>query len=494
MNTRYPAPRATLLLALLLLPCTSIRSAEEERQPVEPASTEAFEIRNIEGFAVYINKKDLADHPAEMREVLDHLQNQYYQVRLTVPAAALAVMQERVPLWLEYDSGPGTSFHPSYRWLLERGYPSPDGLKSLFSICHAKGFCTNAYHQPWVVLHELTHGYDYLYLGRGRNYSNDRLKAAYERAKESGGYDSVLCRYSRGARHYAMSNPMEYFAENTEAYFGTNDFYPFVRAELREHDPQVVALLEDLWGVDVVQQGSATRSLARLLDSPNRDAARPPAKGQADPLPMSKYEKRTIEGWTVYVDPSLVEQEAYGREMCKLLGHKLHLVKRYLPEKAIPQLQQVPIYLEQADPAVPYATYHASAESLKAAGLHPDKLQAIEIGNTRAFWQWQSLQPFAMMNLLARAYYDRFLSEEETAEIEAALDRAAKDGGYDSVLRFDGRHVRHPALGGPVEFFAEMTEAYYGVNDHFPFLQFETKQHDAETCELLTKLWGGPAK
>jgi len=98
------------------------------------------------------------------------------------------------------------------------------------------------------------------------------------------------------------------------------------------------------------------------------------------------------------------------------------------------------------------------------------------------------------MNLLARAYYDRFLSEKETAEIEAALERAMKSGKYDSVLRFDGRHVRHPALGGPVEFFAEMTEAYYGVNDHFPFLQFETKQHDAETCQLLTKLWGGPAK
>ena len=26
---------------------------------------------------------------------------------------------------------------------------------------------------------------------------------------------------------------MEYFAEASEAFFGTNDFYPFVRAELR---------------------------------------------------------------------------------------------------------------------------------------------------------------------------------------------------------------------------------------------------------------------
>ena len=34
----------------------------------------------------------------------------------------------------------------------------------------------------------------------------------------------------------------------TEAYFGTNDFYPFVRAELKQHDPKTFALLESIWG------------------------------------------------------------------------------------------------------------------------------------------------------------------------------------------------------------------------------------------------------
>jgi len=42
--------------------------------------------------------------------------------------------------------------------------------------------------------------------------------------------------------------PMEYFAESTEAFFGTNDFYPFVRPELREFDPEMFNLLTKLWG------------------------------------------------------------------------------------------------------------------------------------------------------------------------------------------------------------------------------------------------------
>jgi len=49
-------------------------------------------------------------------------------------------------------------------------------------------------------------------------------------------------------------------------------------------------------------------------------------------------------------------------------------------------------------------------------------------------------------------------------------------------------------LKGPVEFFAEMTESYYGVNDYFPFLQFELRQYDPDTCRLLAKIWTGKAK
>jgi hypothetical protein len=40
---------------------------------------------------------------------------------------------------------------------------------------------------------------------------------------------------------------MEYFAEQSEALFGTNDFFPFVRSELEQHDPRMFALLKRLW-------------------------------------------------------------------------------------------------------------------------------------------------------------------------------------------------------------------------------------------------------
>ncbi|UCG58989.1 MAG: hypothetical protein JSU70_05670, partial [Phycisphaerales bacterium] len=435
-NSKLTVAACFGLIAALLIG-SAAGSDESRDKSVPPAPTDTFEIRNIEGWVVYIKKQDLTEHAGEMAEAIDHLQNQLYQIRMTVPAPAVAVMQERVPIWVEYDSDAATAFHPSYKWLLDRGYRSPEGLPSMVGICRAKNFCRNALHQPWMVLHELSHGYDYLYLGEGKRYSNSRIEAVYDRARQSGTYEAVVCRYAETAKHYAITNKMEYFAENTEAYFGTNDFYPFVRAELREHDPAAYTLLQDLWGVDARKQRRTTRSLAKFIQSQNGYAFAAREGKRTGYEPTARYEKRQIEGWMVYVCPSLILHKAFGDEVCKLLRHKLHLVKRYMPGKALGQLQKVPIWLEQNSPTVPYMTHHSSQDRLKAANENPDKLGAIEIADAEKFVRWQNLQQFAILNLLARAYYSR-VPDEEAEEIRTAWCKAVESGKYNSALRFDG--------------------------------------------------------
>ena len=86
-----------------------------------------------------------------------------------------------------------------------------------------------------MVLHELAHAYHHQFLEDG--FDNPEVKAAYDRAMKSKLYQKVLRINGRDEKAYAATNPMEYFAEATEAFFGTNDFYPFVRSELKRHDP-----------------------------------------------------------------------------------------------------------------------------------------------------------------------------------------------------------------------------------------------------------------
>ncbi len=483
-----------VVIAVLM---SGVLAADEKESESKPKVE--FEIRNIEGWTVYINKKGLAEHKEQMNEALEHLQNQLYQVIRVVPQPAVTKMQELVPIWVEYDTL-GTAYHPRRKWLTDRGHQPPEGLGSAAGFCKVRSFCKNALHQPWVVLHELTHGYDYQFLGRGKQYSNKVIDAAYKRAKRSGTYDSVLCRYSPDTKHYAMNNKMEYLAENTEAYFGTNDFYPFVRAELREHDPHMCRLLENLWGVDVEAEARKSSSLVRFMELRSYGAVfggddNPPASasGGAAYIPTSKYKRHQVEGWTVHVSPELDKWTALSQESLKLLRHKLHMVKRYVPEKGLKQLQKVSIWVEMENPDVPYMTYHRSEGALKLQHQNPDKLRAVEIGNAGNFMRWSFLQPFMVLNQLARAYHDQVLGCDN-AEIKAAHQQAVKSGKYNLVLRFDGQYVRHPALTDAKEYFAEMSEAYYGVNDFYPFLQFELKQYDNEVCELLAKLWQGKAK
>ena len=93
------------------------------------------------------------------------------------------------------------------------------------------------YEHSFSTLHDQVLGFDY-----------DSVVKAWKQAMEEKLYDKVLLFNGRYVKHYATTNHKEYFAESTEAYFYRNDFYPFVRAELKEHDPRLHEVLEKIWG------------------------------------------------------------------------------------------------------------------------------------------------------------------------------------------------------------------------------------------------------
>ena len=80
------------------------------------------------------------------------------------------------------------------------------------------------------------------------SFNNKEIIEAYKAAKKAGIYDKVMLYTGRTVRHYGLNNHKEYFAESTEAYLGVNDFYPFVRGELKEHDPRMYKIMEKVWG------------------------------------------------------------------------------------------------------------------------------------------------------------------------------------------------------------------------------------------------------
>ena len=96
---------------------------------------------------------------------------------------------------------------------------------------------------PAVVLHELAHAYHDQFL----TFEHPETIKAFNKAQKSGSYDRVMLFTGQQVKHYAMTNHKEYFAEASEAFFGTNDMFPFVRVELQQHDPGMANLLKRLW-------------------------------------------------------------------------------------------------------------------------------------------------------------------------------------------------------------------------------------------------------
>lgn len=58
------------------------------------------------------------------------------------------------------------------------------------------------------------------------------------------------------------------------------------------------------------------------------------------------------------------------------------------------------------------------------------------------------------------------------------------------VLHINGRMMKHYALTDRKEFFAEMSELFFGMNDFFPFNHAELQHEEPGLYELLCKIWG----
>lgn len=208
------------------------------------------EVRNVAGWSVHIRRELLTDEGAATAKALDLLKKQLEEIIRVVPKAAVAELQ-KVPLYFspEYPGiPPRAEYHPEGSWLAENGR-DPAMAKGV-EFTNIRVFEAETRRMPNFALHELAHAYHDRFLPGG--HANPEIKTAYEAAKAGGGYERVERQDSEGRkrmdRAYAMTNPAEYFAETTEAFFSRNDFFPYTNDQLKKHDPGMHALLGKLWG------------------------------------------------------------------------------------------------------------------------------------------------------------------------------------------------------------------------------------------------------
>jgi hypothetical protein len=213
--------------------------------------TSSRAIRQVAGWSVHLHSTLLSQEAEATTQALDLLQVQLEEIARVVPAPAVTELR-KVPLYFspEYPGiAPSAEYHPSDQWLTEHGR-DPAMAKGV-EFTNIRHFAADTRRMPNFALHELAHAYHDRFLPQGHDHPE--IKALYQAAKAGGGYERVERRDAEGNtqmdRAYALTNPAEYFAETTEAFFSRNDFFPYTHEQLKQHDPAMHALLGKLWGV-----------------------------------------------------------------------------------------------------------------------------------------------------------------------------------------------------------------------------------------------------
>lgn len=247
------------LLIVLLLILSLLHNAHATEKPIVPN----HQSRTIKGWTVLISDQLIRDDKDALERALELLTSQLDEITRVVPTAAVAELQ-KVPLWFspEYPGvQPRAEYHPGAGWL--RDNKRNPAMEKAVEFTNIAIFEKETKRMPNFALHELAHAYHDRFLANG--FGNSKIKEAYQQAKAKGVYDQVEQRFGNGrsatVKAYAMSSPMEYFAECTEAFFSTNDFYPFTREQLLRHDPAIFALLQSLWGESNVTSAKKPETL-----------------------------------------------------------------------------------------------------------------------------------------------------------------------------------------------------------------------------------------
>jgi hypothetical protein len=212
----------------------------------KPDLPTAYTNRNIEGWNIRIDDRLLKGENVALGErALKLLSAKLVSITSVVSGVPLDKLKAvTIELDLNYGDLVPMQYHNDAGWLKDNGFST--NLAKCVHIPSAEDFLSpfDIHRMPWVILHELTHAYHDQVLG----YDEPRVKSAWEKFCASGKYKSVLTSPGYMREHYGLSNQMEFFAEMTEAYFGSNDFYPFVAGELKQAEPTIYALMEEIWG------------------------------------------------------------------------------------------------------------------------------------------------------------------------------------------------------------------------------------------------------
>lgn len=206
--------------------------------------------------------------------------------------------------------------------------------------------------------------------------------------------------------------------------------------------------------------------------------------------PTKDYKPCEVGGFTVLVHPEVNDHPDEAAIAFEELESQLKKIEAAVSKPVLAELQKVRFWIEWEAKPNGAAEFHVSEDWLKDNGYNPDKVLNLEINNCRHFVEWsRDGQPWMVLHELSHAYHHRVLKHQHE-KLDAAFQHAVDEKLYEAVAYFrPGEKRKAYAITNVDEYFAELSEAYFGKNDFYPFTRAELKAHDPQGFEAVHMIW-----
>jgi hypothetical protein len=226
------------------------------------------------------------------------------------------------------------------------------------------------------------------------------------------------------------------------------------------------------------------------------------------PAVPAGWETHTIAGFQVLFSPALLRDETSSVRARQFMYDHLDAVTRFVPPTALQHLRRVRLWLDLdasgnsralAFYKSPPSTFTASPSdrppehNFGYGGFHramllgivfPNIVDAIEISGA-------SQAPMIVLHELAHAYHHQVLGMWNP-DIKQTYEAAKAKGLYRDVSFWSGNIAPVGyAMSNEREYFAGLTEAYFGQNAQNPFGANELKSRDPDGFRLAERAWNG---
>ena len=200
------------------------------------------------------------------------------------------------------------------------------------------------------------------------------------------------------------------------------------------------------------------------------------------------YHKMQLEGWTVYIEQKLVnDNDKRVFPALKILSNKLSETKKLLPSQHLPSLIQVPIWISENTGGL--AEFYFFDGRVYRNERNPKKIGGIEIQNIDLFLSNIDVIPMLLIHELAHAYH-KLNYKKLDKKIMDAFRNARWEKLYKDVRLGRSLHRENLyASTSPFEYFAELSEAYFGYSNMFPHTREELKKHDPVGYKMVEEAW-----